>query len=100
MVTHLVVILAILLSAVSQLCGPTAARAEDMNCSGLIAGGRSVTNIDVTVPEVKSCVLSFVNVKADVWVGRDATVVVSEYMDRKRKYSSGQGTSCFTRHSV
>jgi hypothetical protein len=54
-----------------------------MSCSGLIGGGRTVTNIDgnVTVPDGKSCTLSFVNIKGDVRVGSDATLIVSAYME-------------------
>jgi hypothetical protein len=98
MVSRLVAVLAILLSTVSQLCGPTAARA--VNCSGLIGGGRTVTNSNVTLPEGKSCALSVVNIKGDVRVGREATIVVSESTEHRRKYSRGQGTSGFARHAV
>jgi hypothetical protein len=54
-----------------------------MSCSGLIGGGSTVTTIngDVTVPDGKSCTLSFVNTKGDVRVGRDATLIVSAYTE-------------------
>jgi hypothetical protein len=73
----------ILLSAASQLCGQTAARAGDMSCSGLIGGGLTVTNIDgnVTVPDGTSCTLSFVNVTGNVQVGRGTTLIVSAYTE-------------------
>jgi hypothetical protein len=67
------------LLAATQLCGPTAARASDISCSGLIGGARTVTNIDgnVTVPAGTSCTLSFVNITGNVGVGQNATLVVS-----------------------
>jgi feruloyl esterase len=54
-----------------------------MHCSGLVGGGSTVTNIDsnVTVPEGKSCTLSFVNIKGNVRVERDATFIVSAYTE-------------------
>jgi hypothetical protein len=68
-------VLTILASAAFLLCGPTAARAGDMSCSGLIGGGRTVTNINgnVTVPAGTSCTLSFVNITGNVGVGHNAT---------------------------
>jgi feruloyl esterase len=54
-----------------------------MSCSGLIGGGRTVTNINgnVTVPDGKSCTLSFVDIRGDVRVERDATLIVSAYTE-------------------
>jgi hypothetical protein len=83
MTNRFLFVLTILLSAATQLCGPTGARADDISCSGLIGGGRTVTNIDgnVTVPDGKSCTLSFVNIKGDIRVRRDATLIVSAYTE-------------------
>jgi hypothetical protein len=82
MTTRLLFVLTILLSAATQGFAAQA-RGGDMNCSGLMGGGRTVTNIDgnVTVPEGKSCTLSFVNIKGDVRVGRDASLIVSAYTE-------------------
>jgi hypothetical protein len=81
---HLLFVLATLLSlAIQCFVAQPSARAGDMNCSGLIGGGRTVANIDgnVSVPEGKSCTLSFVNITGNVRVGRDATLVVSAYAE-------------------
>jgi hypothetical protein len=82
MTSRFLFVLTILLSAASQLCGPTAARA-DMSCSGLIGGGRTVTTINgnVTVPAGAWCTLSFVNIAGNVGVGQNATLVVSAYTE-------------------
>jgi hypothetical protein len=75
MTTRLLFVFTILLSAATQLCGPTAARAGDTTCAGQIGPGRTVTNIDgnVTVPDGKSCGLFFVNITGNVRVGLEAT---------------------------
>jgi hypothetical protein len=89
-------VLTILLSAASQLCGPTAARAGDMNCSGLIGGGRTVTNINgnVTVPAGTSCTLSFVNIAGNVAVGQNATLVVSAYTEPSEIGGNIEANNC------
>jgi hypothetical protein len=84
MKTRLLFVLTILLSAAIQCFVPQLqARAGDTSCSGLIGGGRTVTNIDgnVTVPDGTSCTLSFVNITGNVRVGRDATLIVSAYTE-------------------
>jgi feruloyl esterase len=84
MTTRLLFVLTILVSAATQ-CFADEPRASggDMNCSGLVGGGRTVTNIssNVSVPDGKSCALSFVNIKGNVRVGRDATLIVSAYTE-------------------
>jgi hypothetical protein len=96
MTTRLLFVLTILLPAASQLCGPTAARAGDMSCSGLIGGGRTVTNIDgnVTVPDGKSCTLSFVNIAGNVAVGQNATLVVSAYLEPSEIGGNIEASNC------
>jgi hypothetical protein len=84
MTTRLLFVLTILLSAAIQCFVPQPqARAGDTSCSGLIGGGRTVTNIDgnVTVPDGTSCTLSFVNIAGNVRVGRDATLIVSAFTE-------------------
>jgi hypothetical protein len=84
MTTRLLFMLTILLSAVIQCFVPQPqARAGDISCSGLIGGGRTVTDIDgnVSVPDGISCTLSFINIKGNVQVGRDATLIVSAYTE-------------------
>src|SRR5215467_500262 len=53
------------------------------NCSGLLGGGSSATNIfgNVTVPAGGHCTLSFVNIKGNVQVGKGATLLVSAYTE-------------------
>jgi hypothetical protein len=77
-------VLTICLSVVIQcFIAQPQARASDMSCSGLIGGGRTVTNINgnVTVPAGASCTLSFVNITGNVGVGQNATLVVSAYTE-------------------
>ncbi|HLK80969.1 MAG TPA: tannase/feruloyl esterase family alpha/beta hydrolase [Xanthobacteraceae bacterium] len=78
----LVFVLTISLSAAAQ-CFAAHAADGDTHCSGLIGGGTAVTNINgnVTVPEGKSCTLSFVNIKGNVRVERDAVLIVSAYTE-------------------
>jgi hypothetical protein len=80
--TCLLFVLTFLLSTQCFAAEPHA-RGGDMNCAGLTGGGSTVTNIDgnVTVPDGKSCTLSFVNIKGDVRVGRDATLTVLAYAE-------------------
>jgi hypothetical protein len=96
MTNRFLFVLAILLSAASQLCGPSAARAGDMSCSGLIGGGRTATNIDgnVTVPAGTSCTLSFVNITGNVGVGQNATLVVSAYTEPSEIGGNIEATNC------
>ncbi len=96
MTNRLLFVLTILLSAASHLCGPTAARAGDMNCSGLIGGGRTVTNINgnVTVPAGMSCTLSFVNITGNVEVGQNATLVVSAYLEPSEIAGNIEADNC------
>jgi hypothetical protein len=83
MTSRLLFVLTIFLTAATQLCGLSAARGGDMSCSRLIGGGPIVTNIEgnVTVPDGTSCTLSFVNIKGNVQIGRDATLIVSAYTE-------------------
>ena len=69
--------LTIFLSAFTR-CLAAEASDGDMRCSGLIGGGSTVTDIngDVTVPEGKSCTLSFVNIKGSV---RSGAMQLSSY---------------------
>src|SRR5215469_8758872 len=96
MTTRLLFVLTILLSAATQLCAPTAARAGDMSCSGLIGGGRAVTNINgnVTVPAGTSCTLSFVNITGNVEVGQNATLVVSAYTEPSEIGGNIEANNC------
>jgi hypothetical protein len=89
-------VLTILLSAVSHLFGPPAARAGDMTCSGLIGGARTVTTIDgnVTVPAGTSCTLSFVNITGNVGVGQNATLVVSAYLEPSEIAGNIEANTC------
>jgi hypothetical protein len=96
MTNRFLFVLAIFLSAASQLCGPSAARAGDMSCSGLIGGGRTATNIDgnVTVPAGTSCTLSFVNITGSVGVGQNATLVVSAYTEPSEIGGNIEASNC------
>jgi hypothetical protein len=96
MPTRLLFVLTILLSAATQLCGPTAGRAGDMSCSGLIGGARTVTNINgnVTVPAGTSCTLSFVNIAGNVGVGQNATLVVSAYLEPSEIAGNIEADNC------
>jgi hypothetical protein len=95
MTTRLLVLIILLLAA-TQLRGPTAARASDMSCSGLIGGGRTVTHIDgnVTVPAGTSCTLSFVNIAGSVGVGQNATLVVSAYTEPSEIGGNIEANNC------
>jgi Tannase and feruloyl esterase len=96
MTTRLLFILTILLPAATQLYGPTAGWAGDMSCSGLIGGGRTVTNINgnVTVPAGTSCTLSFVNITGNVGVGPNATLVVSAYLEPSEIAGNIEAKNC------
>jgi hypothetical protein len=89
-------VLTILLSALSHLFGPPAARAGDMTCSGLIGGARTVTTIDgnVTVPAGTSCTLSFVSITGNVAVGQNATLVVSAYLEPSEIAGNIEANTC------
>jgi hypothetical protein len=90
-------VLTILLSAVIQcLVAQPLARASDMICSGVIGGGRTVTNIDgnVTVPPGTSCTLSFVNITGNVGVGQNATLVVSAYTEPSEIGGNIEANNC------
>jgi Tannase and feruloyl esterase len=77
MITRLFVVLAVLVSAATQCF------ASDLSCSGPVGGGAMVTKINgnVSVPDGKSCTLSFINITGNVTVGRDATLIVSAYAE-------------------
>ncbi len=97
MTTRLLLALAFVLSAAIEfLAAPPRAAASDMICSGLVGGQSTVTNIDgdVTVPNGKYCTLSFVNIKGDVRVGRDATLIVSAYTEPSTIGGNIDGTNC------
>jgi Tannase and feruloyl esterase len=81
--TRLLFVLTILLSAAIQCFVAQPQARADTSCSGLIGGGRTVTNINgnVTVPAGTSCTLSFVNITGNVGVGQNATLVVSAYTE-------------------
>ena len=66
-----------------MLARPSQAVASNASCSGLIGGQATLTNVNgnVTVPDGAYCTLSFVNVKGDVRVGRNATLIVSAYSE-------------------
>ena len=68
MTTRLFCVLAFFLSAATQCF------ASDLSCSGPVGGGATVTNINgnVSVPDGKSCTLSFISITGNVTVGRDA----------------------------
>jgi hypothetical protein len=96
MATRLLFALTIFLSAVIQcLVAQPQARA-DISCSGLIGGGRTVTNINdnVTVPAGTSCTLSFVNIAGNVAVGQNATLVVSAYLEPSEIAGNIEANTC------
>jgi hypothetical protein len=97
MTTRLHFVLIILLSAVIQcLVAQPRARAGDMTCSGLIGGGRTVTNINgnVTVPAGTSCTLSFVNIMGNLVVGQNATLLVSAYTEPSEIAGNIEADNC------
>jgi hypothetical protein len=90
-------VVTILLSAALQcFVARPQARAADMSCSGLIGGGRTVTNIDgnVTVPAGTSCTLSFVNITGNVGVGQNATLVVLAYTEPSEIGGNIEANNC------
>jgi hypothetical protein len=96
MTTRFRFVLTIFLSAVIQcLVAQPQARA-DISCSGLIGGGRTVTNINdnVTVPAGTSCTLSFVNIAGNVGVGQNATLVVSAYTEPSEIAGNVEANNC------
>src|SRR5882672_9545421 len=97
MTTRFFLALAFVLSAAIQfLAAPPRAAANEMTCSGLIGGQSAVTNIDgnVTVPNGKSCTLSFVNINGNVRVGRSATLIVSAYSEPSTIGGNIEATDC------
>jgi hypothetical protein len=96
MTTRLLFVLTIFLSAVIQcLVAQPQARA-DISCSGLIGGGRTVTNVNdnVTVPAGASCTLSFVNIAGNVAVGQNAILVVSAYTEPSEIGGNIEANNC------
>jgi hypothetical protein len=85
-----------LLAVIQCLVAQPQARASDMSCSGLIGGGRAVTNINgnVTVPAGTSCTLSFVNITGNVGVGQNATLVVSAYTEPSEIGGNIEANNC------
>jgi tannase/feruloyl esterase len=84
MTVRLLLMLTILLSAATQcLADQSKGPGGGMNCAGQVGGGPAVTHINgnVTVPAGKSCTLSFVNIKGDVRVERDATLTISAHTE-------------------
>src|SRR5215470_14376444 len=97
MTTRLFLALAFVLSAAIQfLAAPPRAAANEMSCSGVIGGQSGVTNINgnVTVPNDKSCTLSFVNISGNVRVGRSATLIVSGYSEPSTIGGNIEATDC------
>jgi feruloyl esterase len=82
MTTRVLFALAFCVTA-ALLARPSQAVASNAACSGLIGGQATVTNVDgnVTVPDGAHCTLSFVNIKGNVQVGRNATLIVSAYSE-------------------
>jgi hypothetical protein len=96
MTNRFLFVLTIFLSAVIQcLVAQPQARA-DISCSGLIGGGRTVTNINgnVTVPVGTSCTLSFVNITGNVGVGQNATLLVSAYTEPSEIAGNIEANNC------
>ena len=93
MITRVLVVLAILLSAATQCF---ASESGHTNCSGLVGGGATVTSIsgDVTVPDGQICTLSFVNIKGNVKVGRDATLIISAYTEPSTLGGNVEANNC------
>jgi hypothetical protein len=96
MTNRFLFVLTIFLSAVIQcLVAQPQARA-DISCSGLIGGGRTVTNINdnVTIPAGASCTLSFVNIAGNVAVGQNAILVVSAYTEPSEIAGNIEANNC------
>jgi hypothetical protein len=96
MTNRFLFVLTIFLSAAIQcLVAQPQARA-DTSCSGLIGGGRTVTNINdnVTVPAGGSCTLSFVNIAGNVAVGQNAILVVSAYTEPSEIAGNIEANNC------
>lgn len=79
----LLIIITLLCSATCCLADRSPGRSGDTTCAGQIGGGSAVTTIngDVAVPDGKSCTLSFVDIRGDVRVGRDASLTVFAYAE-------------------
>ncbi len=84
MTNRLAFALALVLSVAIGLIGaPPQAVAGNVACTGLIGGQSTLTSIDgdVTVPAGKYCTLSFVSIMGNVYVGANATLIVSAYAE-------------------
>src|SRR4030081_1558533 len=75
---------------------PSQAVASNATCSGLIGGQATVTNVNsnVTVPDHAYCTLTFVNVKGDVRVGRNATLIVSAHSETSTTVGDIEANRC------
>src|SRR6516164_6027731 len=84
MTIRLLLVLTILLSAATRcLADHSPGGSGETVCAGLIGGGPAVTTINgnVTVPDGKSCTLSFVNINGNVRVASGAALTVLAYME-------------------
>jgi Tannase and feruloyl esterase len=97
MTSRLLFMLAVLLPATTQcFADEPPGRGAEMHCAGLIGGGPTVTSIDggVIVAAGDTCTLSFVNIKGDVRVGRDATLIVSAYTEPSEIGGNVEARNC------
>jgi hypothetical protein len=79
----LLVLTFVIAAATTLFGGAPTARAADVTCSGTVGGGSTVTLItgNVTVPDQASCTLNFVTIAGNVRVGKDASLVVTAYVE-------------------
>jgi hypothetical protein len=96
MTNRFLFVLTIFLSAVIQCLAAQPQARADISCSGLMGGGRTVTNINdnVTVPAGASCTLSFVNIAGNVAVGQNAILVVSAYTEPSEIAGNIEANDC------
>src|SRR5690348_699142 len=87
--------LAFVASALVQLAAAAPA-AADTTCSGLIGDQPTLTTINgnVTVPNGAYCTLSFVDIKGNVRVGANATLIVSAYTEPSTIEGNIEANNC------
>ena len=89
-------ILALALALVGLFGGASVSHAQNINCTGTVGGGATVTTINgnVTVPNGASCTLNFVNVTGNVTVQQGGSLWIDGDFERSTIGGNVQASNC------
>jgi hypothetical protein len=87
---------ALALAVAALVGGASAAHAQNINCTGTVGGGATVTTVNgnVTVPKDASCILQFVDVTGNVHVEQGASLLIAAYEEPSTIGGNVDATKC------